>query len=242
MSKITVQIIPILKDNYTYLIEAEDGTTAILDPGEADPVIGVLENRGLKLDYILNTHHHWDHVNGNLKLQKHFDAKLVIPEKEKDKIKGNIDITLKEGDVFELGTAKADIIETPGHTMGHICFHFAESKILFTGDTVFSMACGRLFEGTAKDMFESFQKIKALPDDTMIYCGHEYTELGIDFSLMKEPDNPALHKRIEEVKALRQKNLPTIPVSLQTEKETNTFMKAQTAEEFRAIREERDNF
>ena len=178
MTTISVQIIPILKDNYTYLLEAEDGTTAILDPGEADPVISVLEDRGLKLDYILNTHHHWDHVNGNPKLQKHFGAKLVVPEKEKDQIKGNINITLNEGDIFELGPASANIIETPGHTMGHICYHFAASDVLFTGDTVFSMGCGRLFEGTAEDMFKSFEKIKALPDDTMIYCGHEYTRGG----------------------------------------------------------------
>ncbi|MBI1300086.1 MAG: hydroxyacylglutathione hydrolase [Alphaproteobacteria bacterium] len=238
----TVQIIPILKDNYTYLIEAEDGTTAILDPGEADPVIGVLENRGLKLDYILNTHHHWDHVNGNPKLQKHFDAKLVVPEKEKDKIKGRIDITLKDEDVFGLGSAKADIIETPGHTMGHICFHFSESNVLFTGDTVFSMGCGRLFEGTAEDMFQSFQKIIALPNETMIYCGHEYSESGSKFCLRNDPQNPALIKRIKDVKALREKNLPTIPISLKAEKETNIFMRAETAEEFRTIRKERDNF
>ena len=239
---ITVQIIPIIEDNYAYLIQSEDGTTAILDAGEASPIIDVLEERGLTPDYILTTHHHWDHVNGNSKIKAKYNAKIAAPEKEAPLIKGGVDITLKDGDIFTLGQDKAQIIETAGHTMGGICFYFKESGIIFTGDSVFSLGCGRLFEGTPTDMYTSFQKIMALPDETLIYCGHEYTKGNAGFCLANDRDNADLKHRIEEIKDLRMRGLPTIPVTLGMEKRTNIFMKAKSAEEFAALRHKKDNF
>ena len=238
---ITIDIIPILKDNYTYLLQSPCGVTAILDPGEAAPVINVLEQKNLTLNFILNTHHHWDHTDGNQALKKKYNAQIVAPEKEKHRIQ-DVDITMKDGDVFELGSEKAQIIETPGHTLGHVCFYFPDSTALFTGDTVFSMSCGRLFEGTPADMFESFQKIMALPDDTLIYCGHEYTKENAAFCLVQDPGNDDLKARIEDVKTLRAQNKPTLPISLGIEKKTNIFMKTESAEEFADFRRKKDDF
>ncbi len=238
---ITVDMIPILDDNYAYLISAPCGTTAILDPGHGGQVVSYLNDKGVKPDYILNTHHHWDHVNGNPKVKATYRCKIAAPIRRKDLIKGGVDIPLREGDLFKLGDEEAIIIETPGHTMDGICFYFKESNIIFTGDTLFSMGCGRLFEGTAEDMFDSFQKISALPDETMIYCGHEYTRANAGFCLAMDRDSDALKQRIAEVKDLRAKGLPTVPVSLKCEKETNIFMKAKSAEEFAALRHKKDN-
>ncbi len=238
---ITVEIIPILKDNYAYLLTAPCGITAILDPGEVAPICKIIDTKNIKLDFILNTHHHWDHVDGNKELKKRYNAKIVAPQKEANQIWG-VDQALKDGDVFKLGTEKAKIIETPGHTMGSICFYFKDSAALFTGDTLFSMGCGRLFEGTAQDMFQSFQKIMLLPDETQIYCGHEYTRGNAGFCLTHDHNNEALKNRITEVKNLRAQNKPTIPVSLALEKKTNIFMKAKNAEEFEKLRSQKDNF
>ncbi|MGH1403469.1 MAG: hydroxyacylglutathione hydrolase [Alphaproteobacteria bacterium] len=236
---IKIDIIPVYSDNYAYLIQTPDGTTAVIDPGEAEPVIDVLDQRGLTLNYILNTHHHWDHVDGNPALRKRYDLQVVAPAKEVKKV-GHVDIPLHDEDVFTLGDQKIHIIETPGHTIGGICFYFPASQVVFTGDSVFSMGCGRLFEGTAADMFASFQKIKSLPDDTLIYCGHEYTKGNAGFCLSQDKNNPDLKKRIEEIKQLRAQNLPTIPISLSIEKKTNIFMKAKSADEFAALRKKKD--
>ncbi|MCF6296004.1 MAG: hydroxyacylglutathione hydrolase [Flavobacteriaceae bacterium] len=238
---INVQIIPILRDNYTYLIRSENGLTAIIDPGEANPVIDVLEAQGLTLDYILNTHHHGDHTDGNTALKGKYNAQIVAPAKEARAIK-DVDIALHEGDRFEFGDDSAHIIETPGHTAGGICFYFKQSGIVFTGDTLFSLGCGRLFEGTAQDMFASFQKLRALPDDTKVYCGHEYTRGNAGFCLSQDRENPALKARIEQVKDLRANNQPTLPTTIELEKETNIFMKAKSAEEFSALRQKKDSF
>lgn len=239
---ITVQIIPILSDNYAFFIESSDGTTAIIDPGEADPILQYVTDHNKTLDFIINTHHHWDHVNGNPKIQKTTSAKLVAPAKEAHHIKGNIDIALHDGDVFTLGADQATIMETPGHTAGGLCFHFKDSGIVFTGDTLFSMGCGRLFEGTATDMFGSFQKLRALPEDTLVYCGHEYTKGNAGFCLSQDRDNEDLKTRIEEVKTLRADNKPTIPTTIGLEVKTNIFMKAKSAEEFAALRQKKDKF
>lgn len=238
---IDIQIIPILKDNYTYLLQSSCGKVAVLDPGEAAPVIEVLNAQGLKLDFILNTHHHWDHTDGNAALKRKYGAQIVAPEKEASLIKG-VDIAVKEDDIFTLGTEQAQIIETPGHTRGGICFYFKDSAAIFTGDTLFSLGCGRLFEGTAQDMFNGFKKIMALPDETLIYCGHEYTRGNAGFCLSQDRDNENLKKRIEQIKALRAEGKPTIPTTLAMEKKTNIFMRAKSAEEFAALRLKKDNF
>lgn len=238
---INVQTIPILDDNYAYLITSSDGKTAILDPGIAPPIIDILDQQNIKPDYILLTHHHWDHVNGAPKIKEKYNAQIVAPKYEKHIIKG-VDITVKEGNIFALGEDKAHIIHTPGHTAGGICFYFKESHIIFTGDTLFSLGCGRLFEGTAADMFGSFEKLKALPDETLIYCGHEYTRGNAGFCLAMDPNNTDLKTRIDEIKSLRERSLPTIPVSIGTERKTNIFMHAETPEDFKSLREKKDQF
>ncbi len=238
---IDIQIIPAFDDNYIYLLKSPCGITAVVDPGEAAPVIEALEEQNLTLDYILITHHHWDHVGGNKQLKNKYGAKIIAPEKEAYVIK-DIDQTVKEGDIFKLGAEQIQVIETAGHTLGSVCYHLTNSHALFTGDTVFSMGCGRLFEGSAKDMFTSFQKIMSLPDDTMIYCAHEYTRGNAGFCLAQDRNNQDLKERIKKVKALRSQGKPTLPVSLATEKKTNIFMQAKSAEEFAALRIKKDNF
>lgn len=237
-----IDMIPIISDNYAYYVESDDGVGAIIDPGEAAPIIAYLKAHNKTPSYIINTHHHWDHVNGNPKLQTLYDLPIAAPEKEISSVKGNVTIPLNDGDIFNIGNAQAHIIETPGHTRAGICLHFPEAKAVFTGDTLFSMGCGRLFEGTAADMYRSFQKLAALPDDTLVYCGHEYTKGNAGFCLAQDRENPALKKRIEEVKALRAQDKPTIPTTIGQEKATNIFMKAKSAEEFAALRQKKDNF
>lgn len=238
---IDIQIVPVLEDNYSYILRSPCGAVAVVDPGAEEPVIRALEDRGLGLDYILNTHHHWDHVNGNLMLKNRYGAQIVAPLRELGKIK-NVDITLNDGDFFTLGEERARIIETAGHTLGGICYYFVESSAIFTGDTLFSLGCGRLFEGSAHDMFQSFEKLKALPDDTNVYCGHEYTMSNAAFCIAEEPENEALKARIEHVKALHDAGKPSIPSLIGLEKQTNVFMKAQSAEEFAALRQRKDCF
>lgn len=234
-----IKLIPLLKDNYACLLQDDSGKVAVVDPSEAAPVKAVLEEYGLKLDYILNTHHHGDHTGGNQELKAAYGCKVVGPAADARRIAG-LDFGLKDGDIFELGESAARIIETPGHTSGHICFYFESDKALFCGDTLFSMGCGRLFEGTAAQMWHSLCKIMALPDETMIYCGHEYTLANGAFCLKIEPENPELQKRMEEVRRLRAKGLPTIPVTLAQEKDTNVFLRAGSAERFAEIRAAKD--
>lgn len=236
---IEIEIIPVLQDNYIYLITADDGTTAVVDPAVGEPVKEILEERGQSLNYILNTHHHWDHIGGNKFLKKHYGCKIAAPAADVHRIP-DIDITLKEGDKITIGTSTAQIFETPGHTTGHICFWFEDDKALFCGDTLFSMGCGRLFEGTPEQMWHSLSKIIALPDDTMIYCAHEYTQANGNFGETIEPDNEDIKKRMAEVKALRKKGKPTLPVSLATEKKTNVFLRAGSADRFGTIRKQKD--
>ncbi len=225
---INVEIIPIFDDNYAYLIHSPCGVNAVIDPGQADPVVKAIERKNISLDFILNTHHHWDHTSGNQKLKDMYGAEIIN--------------AAHNGDIFKLGSEEAQIIRTPGHTLDSICFYFPGSHALFTGDTLFSMGCGRIFEGSAQDMFDSFQKIAALPDDTMLYPAHEYTRANAGFCLSQDRDNEDLKLRIEEVKKLHSQGKPTIPVSLAVEKKTNIFMKAKSAEEFAALRKKKDNF
>lgn len=238
---ITVTILPVLKDNYAYLLQSEDGVTAVIDPGEAEPISKHLESHGLNLDFILNTHHHGDHTAGNAALKDKYGSKIFGPEHERSKIPAQ-DFGLSEKDSFFLGKERMQVLETPGHTAGSICFYFPESGILFTGDTLFLMGCGRLFEGTPEQMFHSLHKILALPDETLIYCGHEYTLEATDFCLSIEPDNAALKKRQAEVRILDQQKKPTVPATLRIEKETNVFLRAKNVEKFSEYRLKRNNF
>lgn len=233
--------IPMLRDNYSYLLIAEDERAAIIDPTEAEPAVHEIERRNLSLRFILNTHHHGDHTGGNAELKRRYGCKTAAPAADLHRI-ADVDIPLREGDVFSFGGDAAKIIETPGHTSGHICFYFKAAKALFCGDTLFSLGCGRLFEGTAEQMWRSLSKIMALPDGTLVYCGHEYTEANGRFCLNVEPDNTALQRRMAEVVKLRAAGRPTIPATLGEEKHANAFLRAGNAERFAALRARKDGF
>ena len=248
--------LPVLNDNYIYLIhEPVSGTTAVVDPAVAQPVLDTLSNKGWTLDYIFNTHHHWDHVGANLELKEKTGCQILASEADRSRIPG-IDKGLKQGDEINLGNQVVTVIETPGHTLGHIVYFFPKSNALFCGDTLFSMGCGRLFEGTADQMWHSLQKIKDLPKETQIYCTHEYTQANGKFALTIEPDNQHLQQRIQQVKQLREHNKPTVPSTLEQELTTNPFLRENSPEiqksiemtgqpmnkVFRKIRELKDNF
>lgn len=222
--------IPVLSDNYLYLAhEPVSGDTAIVDPGVEDPVVTTLEVQGWNLTHIINTHHHWDHTDANLSLKERYNATIIGPAADRARIPG-IDIAVGEGDQIHLGNVAADVYFVPGHTRGHIAYHFAEACALFSGDTIFSMGCGRLFEGTPEEMWQSLSKLMKLPDNTRIFGAHEYTEGNGAFALTLEPHNRALKDRMEEVRLLRSENKPTIPTTLGLEKETNPFLRPMSDE------------
>ncbi|EIC30553.1 MULTISPECIES: hydroxyacylglutathione hydrolase [Methylomicrobium] len=217
--------IPVLADNYIYLIhDPVSRNTAVVDPAEARPVLDVLASKGWQLTYILNTHHHGDHVGGNLELQQQTGCRIIAPSADRHRIPG-IDLGVSEGDTISLGNHTARVMSTPGHTLGHVVYHFAEDRLLFCGDTLFVMGCGRLFEGSAEQMWESLQRLKALPADTQIYCTHEYTQNNGRFALTVEPDNPALIEKMRQVDELRTRGLPTVPSTIGEELATNPFFR-----------------
>jgi len=214
-----------LSDNYCYLIrDPETGLTGVVDTPDVAAIEKALAETGWSLDYILNTHHHSDHAGGNLELKKKTGCKIVGPRADTARIPG-IDIALGDGDTFELGSKIATVYDTPGHTSGHIVYHFAADDIAFTGDTLFSMGCGRLFEGSAEQMWTSLQKLLAWPDDTLVYCAHEYTQANAAFALTVEPENARLVERAKQVDELRQLDEPTIPSTIGLERATNPFLR-----------------
>ena len=237
-----VKIIPCLQDNYSYLVIDESNNSAyVVDPGEASPIIDFLENKNIKLKYILNTHHHYDHIGGNKELKKKFGSRVIGFKKDSNRIPG-IDILLEDNQIWKAENFKAKIIHIPGHTSGHICFHFFQEKFIFTGDTLFSLGCGKIFEGTYKEMFESLNKIKSLPEETKIYCGHEYTLANSKFCMIHDPKNLNLKKKIEKIKKKINDGLPTIPSTIKDELECNIFLRAKNFESFSKLRDLKDNF
>ena len=217
--------LPVLDDNYIYLIhEPETGETVVVDPALALPVLDTLGNRGWRLKYILNTHQHWDHVGGNLEIKAATGCQIIASEFDRNRIPG-IDIAVAEGDTIELGKHKAQVIFTPGHTSGHVAYHFADDELLFCGDTLFVMGCGRLFEGNAEQLWHSLQKLKCLPEATRIYCTHEYTQNNGRFALNLEPENQALQLKMAAVDQLRAKQHPTVPSTIGEELATNPFFR-----------------
>ena len=237
-----IEIIKCLEDNYSYLIIDEKTNYAcVVDPSEAEPIANFINNKNIKLKFILNTHHHYDHVGGNSDLKKKFGAKVVGFKNDKHRIP-NIDILLEDNEIWKESVFEAKIIHIPGHTSGHICFYFMNDKIIFTGDTLFSLGCGRIFEGTYKQMYDSLIKLKNLPKDTKIYCGHEYTLKNSMFCSKYDKDNKNLEKKNFEINDKLKKNLPTIPSTIGEELSCNIFLRAKNLEDFSKLRDLKDNF
>ncbi|KAL8483047.1 hypothetical protein ACS0TY_025922 [Phlomoides rotata] len=256
-NSLQIELVPCLRDNYAYLLhDVDTGTVGVVDPSESVPIIDALNRKNWNLNYILNTHHHYDHTGGNMDLKERYGAKVIGSSLDKERIPG-IDIALNDGDKWMFASHEVHVMETPGHTRGHVSFHFPGTKSIFTGDTLFSLSCGKLFEGTPQQMLSSLMKITALPDDTNIYCGHEYTLSNSKFALSVEPENEELQSYAMHVAHLRNKGMPTIPTLLGKEKQCNPFLRtssieirrslripesADDAEALGAIREAKDNF
>ena len=251
-----IRVVPLLSDNYGYLLhDAATDDTAVVDPGEAGPILAVLNAEGWTLGHILNTHHHPDHIGGNAELKAATGARIAAPKADLHRIP-DVDVPLVDGDRYKVGGSEAQVISVPGHTSGHIAFWFEGDQALFSGDTLFSLGCGRLFEGTPEEMWRSLGKLRALSDAARVYCGHEYTQSNARFALTIEPDNVDLQARAAEIAQLRTAGKPTIPSRLGIEKATNPFLRADVAsvqqalglagrpaaETFAAIRRGKDNF
>ena len=220
-----VHMFPCLSDNYGFLVhDAETGATAVIDTPEVAPINAALEDKGWQLTHILNTHHHFDHAGGNEPLKAQWGCTVVGAANDAERIPG-IDVRVSDGDRLEFGNTRAEIIETPGHTTGHIAYYFADDGIAFVGDTLFALGCGRLFEGSPAQMWASLSKLAALPDDTVVYCAHEYTQSNAAFALSVEPGNPDLVARAREIDRLRAAGAPTVPTTIGLVKATNPFLR-----------------
>lgn len=242
MAALEVVRVPVLSDNYSWLVhDADTDQTMVVDPGEAGPVLTEAAARGWRIGQVWNTHWHPDHIGGNAGVVAATGATVTSPAAEAGKIPG-LDVTVAEGDTVMLGGHAARVIETPGHTAGHIVFHFADDAAVFTGDTLFAMGCGRLFEGTAAEMFANMERLRTLPDDTVVYCGHEYTQSNGRYALVAEPDNAAIAERMIEVDALRARGEATVPTTIGVERATNPFLRAASAEELAERRRGKDQF
>jgi hydroxyacylglutathione hydrolase len=221
-----IRLISCLKDNYAVLLhDSAADSTALIDAPEAAPIERALEETGWRLSDILITHHHGDHTNGVSALKARHNCRVVAPRKEAAKIP-EVDVTVREGDFVTIGNMVGRVLETPGHTSGHIAYWFRAEKIVFVGDTLFSVGCGRVLEGTAEMMWQSLIKLRNLPLETQVYCGHEYTAANVHFALTIEPNNSALRSRAEQVPELCTRGKPTIPTTIGMEKATNPFFRA----------------
>jgi hydroxyacylglutathione hydrolase len=230
--------VAVLSDNYAWLLhDAVSGETVAMDPGDAGPLLAAADARGWPITQVWNTHWHPDHVAGNAEI----GAPVTAPAEEAAKI-GRVDRGIAEGDTVAIGEHRALVMRVPGHTQGHVAYHFAEDAVIFTGDTLFAMGCGRLFEGTPADMFANMQRYAQLPDETVVYCGHEYTQSNGRYALVAEPDNQAVVARMQEVDALRAAGQPTVPTTIGQERATNPFFRATSAEQLGERRVAKDNF
>lgn len=239
---ITARAIPILSDNYAWLLHDEaSGNVAIVDPADGAACIDAIERDGGRLDMILITHHHDDHIAGVDEVRTRYGAKVVGASADRHRLP-KLDLEVKEGDTVPFGQSHFDVIDTPGHTRGHISYFSPNGDILLCADTLFSLGCGRLLEGTPQEMFDSLQKFAKLPDDTLVCCGHEYTQSNARFAVTVEPDNAALQHRAAEVTRLRAEGKPTVPTRLGDEKAENPFLRAKTAGDLATIRTGKDNF
>ena len=232
--------VPVLSDNYVWLVhEATSGETLVIDPAVAEPVLAAAEARGWRITQIWNTHWHPDHVGGNAEIKAATGCIITGPSAEAERI-STLDVQVRGGDVVQLGGVRAMVLDVPAHTAGHIAYHFATEQVAFVGDTLFAMGCGRLFEGTAAQMFDNMRTLEALGDATAIYCAHEYTLSNARFAVTVEPDNAALQQRVSDVVAARERGEATVPTTIALERATNPFMRARSVEELAARRAAKD--
>lgn len=242
MSKLQFHLFPCLSDNYGVLVHCPDsGATASIDAPEAAAVEKALADTGWRLTHILITHHHHDHVGGVEELKRKWNCQVIGSSDEPHGLPG-LTGTVTPGGTYDFAGHEARIIATPGHTLGHITWHFAADGVAFAGDTLFTLGCGRVFEGTMEQMWSSMQKLAALPPETVVYCGHEYTLSNGRFALSVDPDNAALKARMKEFEALRAAGKPTVPTTIAEELETNPFLRAGSATRFAEVRKAKDNF
>lgn len=233
--------VPVLKDNYSWLVRAEDGAVAVVDPGEAAPVLDAAQARGWAIGQVWITHWHPDHTGGVAAVKAATGATVTGPEAERAKI-DPLDRGVREGDSLTLGQHRATVMEVPGHTAGHIALHLADDAVIFTGDTLFALGCGRLFEGGAAQMYANMRRFAALPDSTAVYCGHEYTQSNGRFALTVEPDNEALVTRMAAVHRARAAGEATVPTTIAAERATNPFLRAADVATFARWRAAKDSF
>jgi hydroxyacylglutathione hydrolase len=232
--------VPAFADNYIWLVHDEPSDeTAVVDPGDAAPALAEAERRGWRITQVWNTHHHWDHTGGNQAIKEATGSIVSGPAAEDIKDR---DVALAEGSELRIGDHVGRVIEIPGHTLGHVALVFDEQRMAFVGDTLFAMGCGRLFEGTAEQMYRSLQRIAELPEDTALYCGHEYTLANAIFAVHAEPDNAATGARLEQVRTLRHQGKITLPTTVEAERRTNPFVRAANVETFARLRSEKDRF
>jgi len=241
MARLTVTAVPVLSDNYVWLIhDAESGETAAVDPSVADPVLSAAEAQGLRITQVLNTHWHPDHTGGNDAIRDATGCAITGPA-EAERI-SKMDRVVAEGDRIQVGSSEAIVWDIPAHTAGHIALYFEDEGMIFVGDTMFAMGCGRLFEGTAEQMYANMQRIAALPEDVRIYCGHEYTLANARFAVHVDPDNADVARRLEQVSTMRDAGRITLPTTVADERATNPFVRARNAQEFAELRTAKDSF
>lgn len=240
MNMLEIVRIPVLSDNYVWLVhEAQSGETLVVDPAVAAPVLAEAEARGWTITQIWNTHWHPDHVGGNAEIKAASGCIITGPAAEAERI-STLDVLVRGGDVVQLGDVRATVIDVPAHTAGHIAYHSESAHAAFVGDTLFAMGCGRLFEGTAAQMYDNMRKLEALGDDTAIYCAHEYTLSNARFAVTVEPDNVDLTRRFAEVVAARERGDATVPTTIALERATNPFMRATSVEQLAVRRAAKD--
>jgi hydroxyacylglutathione hydrolase len=240
MVMLEIVAVPAFSDNYLWLVhDGDSGETAVVDPGDALPVLAEAEKRGWTIGQVWNTHWHPDHTGGNLAIKEGTGAIVSGPSSET--IPGR-DLALFEGDTVRLGAHVGRVIAVPGHTLGHIALLFDEDRLAFVGDTLFAMGCGRLFEGTAQQMFDSLGRLSSLPEETLLYCAHEYTLSNARFAVHAEPGNQSIARRLRDVEQARSLGKPTVPTTVGQERATNPFVRSGDWQEFARLRAEKDSF
>jgi hydroxyacylglutathione hydrolase len=240
MAELEILRVPVLNDNYVWLVhDGASGETLVVDPAVSEPVLAAAQEKGWTISQIWNTHWHGDHIGGNAGIVAATGARVTAPQAELAKIP-DVDRPVGEGDRVRIGAHEAAVMSVPAHTGGHIAYHFAEDELIFVGDTMFAMGCGRLFEGTPEQMYANMRRFEALPDDTRVYCAHEYTLSNGKYALRAEPENAAVQARMAKVEEMRARGEATVPTTIGEERATNPFLRADSVEELARRRAEKD--